>query len=333
MSALAGDPPAGSVAAPVVGRLAPSPTGRLHVGHARSFLAAWWSARAQGGRVVLRLEDLDRQRSSPEHVAEALADLRWLGLDWDGEPFVQSEHTDVLEQALATLATRGLAYPCTCSRKDLRTALGAPHASEERAAEQTGELRYPGTCRDRYASLEEAERLSGSPAGLRFRVPARAVTITDRLHGTVTERVAETVGDFLLARRDGAIAYQLAVVVHDALQGVTEVVRGDDLLTSTHRQRLLQEALDLPAPATLHLPLVLDADGERLAKRNASLTLATLRAEGADPGRLVAWCARSLGLPAPERVRPAAALPLFDPALIPREPVAFGPAERASLAG
>jgi glutamyl-tRNA synthetase len=317
-------------APPVVGRLAPSPTGRLHVGHARSFLAAWWSARSRGGRVVLRIEDLDTQRSRPEHVAGVLEDLRWLGLDWDGEPFVQSEHTDTLERALLQLVLRSLAYPCVCSRKDQRSALGAPHAAEE-AGESAAELRYPGTCRDRYGSLRHAETLRRQTAGLRFRVPPGAVRTADALAGTCVEDVSATVGDFLLARRDGAVAYQLAVVVHDAEQGVSEVVRGDDLLASTPRQWLLQEALGLPHPCWLHLPLVVDASGERLAKRSGGLTLASLRERGADPRRLVAWAARSLGMETPATVTPAAAAQAFDRARIPRSPVRFTSSDERDL--
>ncbi len=321
------------MAAPVVGRLAPSPTGRLHVGHARTFLAAWWSARAQGGRVVLRIDDLDGQRARPEHVAGALEDLRWLGLDWDGAPFVQSERTASLEDALLRLVLRSLAYPCVCSRKDQQSALGAPHASDE-AALAPGELCYPGTCRDRFRSLRHAELQSGRPAGLRLRVPPRPVRVHDALRGAYEEDVSATVGDFLLARRDGAVAYQLAVVVHDAEQGVSEVVRGDDLLPSTPRQALLQELLGLPHPRWLHLPLVLDEDGERLAKRSGGLTLAALRERGCDPRRLVAWAARSLGMAAPAALAPAEGTALFTPARIPREPLRFTAAdERALLSG
>ncbi len=321
-----------SLAPTPIGRLAPSPTGRLHVGHARSFLAAWWSVRARGGRIVLRLEDLDLQRARAEHTAGVLADLRWLGLDWDGEPFVQSAHTDSLEKALLHLVLRSLAYPCVCSRKDQRSALGAPHAAEETGA-SAAELRYPGTCRDHYLSLGQAETLRHQQAGLRLRVPPGVVRIADALAGAYAEDVSAAVGDFLLARRDGAVAYQLAVVVHDAEQGVSEVVRGDDLLASTPRQWLLQEALGLSHPRWLHLPLVLDETGERLAKRNGGATLATLRERGADPRRLVAWAARSLGMDVPAAITPAEASPAFDPARIPRTPVRFTSAEERGLVG
>lgn len=274
---------------PVVGRLAPSPTGLLHVGHARSFVLAWASARAQGGEVRLRLEDLDGSRVKPGMVEACLEDLRWLGLDWDGALLVQSERDGVLRAAANELLGRGLAYPCVCTRREVEAARSAPHAGEEGPA-------YPGTCRGLYATVEEARAASGREPALRVRAPEHAITIHDELHGEVTEDLRETVGDFPITSRDGQVAYQLAVVVDDAAQGVTEVLRGDDLLASTPRQAWLQELLGLPRPSWIHVPLVTDGAGQRLAKRHDALAIAAVREAGVAPERFVAWCARSAGL-------------------------------------
>ena len=310
--------------APIVGRLAPSPTGHLHVGHARSFLLAWWYARARGGRVLLRIEDLDLERVKPGMTAAALRDLEWLGLDWDGAPLCQSSELEPMHAALASLLASGAAYACTCSRRDIQSAASAPHADQ-------GELRYPGTCRGRWASPDEAERESGRPAGLRLRIPDGEVELADGLAGTVRADVQREVGDFLIARRGGAFAYQLAVVVDDARQGVTEILRGDDLLPSTARQWHVQEALGLPHPSWIHVPLVVDDAGRRLAKRKGDTTLAELRAAGVDPRALVAWVARSAGQPVTEPVRAADVLPAFDLTRVPNEPVVFGERQLAEI--
>ena len=272
-----------------VGRLAPSPTGLLHLGHARSFLLAWWSVRARGGRVVLRIEDLDRGRSRPEYVETCLRDLEWLGLDWDEGPLFQSADPEPYAQALETLLEKNAAYPCVCSRREIVSATRAPHRGD-------GELRYPGTCRDRFGSVREAQARTEREAGVRLRVPPGPVELVDDLVGPFTHDVQAEVGDFLLARRDGEIAYQLAVVVDDARQGVTEVLRGDDLLPSATRQWHVQRALGLPHPSWVHVPLVVDARGRRLAKRWGDLGLATLREAGVDGRRVVAWAAGSAGM-------------------------------------
>jgi glutamyl-tRNA synthetase len=286
-------PVANPVESPVVGRLAPSPTGLLHVGHARSFLAAWWSARSAGGRVVLRIEDLDSTRCRPEWTDAARADLEWLGIDWD-EELIQSDDLAPYHAAVDTLLERGLAYPCVCSRKAILAALSAPHARGD-------ELRYPGTCRDRF--------------------------VDDALVGRFAAAPASECGDFLLLRRDGQVAYQLAVVVDDARQGVSEVVRGDDLLPSAVRQRLLQDALDLRHPRQVHLPLVVDEHGRRLSKRDRDLTLAELREAGCDPRRLVQWAARSLGMVAEgDGLEPAAGwTPRFALDRVPRDTCVLDP--------
>lgn len=278
-------------AANVVGRLAPSPTGLLHLGHARTFLVAWWSARAQDGRVLLRIEDLDGARSQPRFADAARRDLEWLGLDWDGEPSVQSEHLERFDAAVQALLDAGAAYPCVCTRADLRTLATAPHAGDS-------EPRYPGTCRGKFRTVAEAERRTGRPAGVRLRVPDGALTLRDRVHGEQRVDVAAEVGDFLIARRGGTAAYQLAVAVDDAAEGVTEVVRGADLLPSAARQWHVQHVLGLPHPEWAHVPLVVDEGGRRLAKHADDLSLAELRERGADPRCLVAFVARTAGIEA-----------------------------------
>jgi glutamyl-tRNA synthetase len=298
----------------VVGRLAPSPTGLLHLGHARTFLLAWWSARAVGGRVLLRIEDLDGDRSKPEFMTQAVRDLAWLGLDWDGAPIVQSTGLPALKAAIERLLEAGLAYPCTCTRADLQSALSAPQLGAV-------EPRYPGTCRGRYPSVAAARAASGRDPGVRFRVEPGIVEFVDRVHGPQAVDVAAQVGDFLIARRDGTPAYQLAVVMDDAAQGVTEIVRGDDLLASTARQWLLQSALALPHPSWAHVPLVVDESGRRLAKRERDLGLAELREGGVDPQRIVAWAAASAGFEVGERVAAWDVIPRFDLSALRRDSV------------
>lgn len=297
-----------------VGRLAPSPTGLLHLGHARSFLLAWWSVRSRAGRMLMRMEDLDVPRVRQDMADAALADLEWLGLDWDGPVELQSAGVDNLRAAIASLVERGLAYPCVCTRGDLRAAASAPQHGD-------GEVHYPGTCRGRFASREEAERTSGRAAGLRFVVPPGAVELEDAIAGRARFDVQAEVGDFLIATKNGAPSYQLAVVVDDARQGVTEVLRGDDLLPSAARQWHLQRALDLPHPTWAHVPLVTDADGRRLAKRADDLGLAHLREGGTDPRAVVAWAARSAGLDVPDRATARDVLLSFSLQRLPREPV------------
>jgi glutamyl-tRNA synthetase len=271
-----------------VGRLAPSPTGLLHLGHARSFLIAWWHARHQGGLLHLRQEDLDAARSSAAFIDAAEADLRWLGLDWDGPVRVQSKHQQGIVRAAEQLLQLGLAYPCVCSRGEINAA-SAPHGPD-------GEPLYPGTCRGLYASLEAAREQTGRPAGLRFSPPDEWIEFLDGCHGSQRANPQREAGDFLILRRDGTPAYQLAVVVDDAAQGVTDVVRGDDLLPSTPRQIALIDALGLPRPRYWHVPLVTDPSGRRLAKRQHALGLQTMRAAGVEPERIVAWAANSCGL-------------------------------------
>ncbi|MCC6901556.1 MAG: tRNA glutamyl-Q(34) synthetase GluQRS [Polyangiaceae bacterium] len=308
---------------PLVGRLAPSPTGLLHLGHARSFLLAWWSVRARGGSMVLRMEDLDGPRVKPTMIDAALRDLDWLGLDWDGPWLLQSSGLERLRAAVTRLAERGATYPCVCSRGDVRAALSAPQQGDV-------ELRYPGTCRGRFESLEAA-RATGREASLRFRVPEGRVTIGDGFAPPATFDVQAEVGDFMVARRDGTPAYQLAVVVDDAHQGVTEVLRGDDLLPSAARQWHLQRALGLGHPTFVHVPLVVDENGRRFAKRADDLSLAELRERGVDPRAVVGWAARSAGLELPERLTPREAMADFSLARLPHGPARLGPEELAKL--
>ncbi|MCC6406430.1 MAG: tRNA glutamyl-Q(34) synthetase GluQRS [Planctomycetes bacterium] len=290
------------LAAPI-GRLAPSPTGRLHLGHARSFLLAWWHARSRGGRILLRIEDLDRERVKPGAIEVVLRDLAWLGLDWDGEPLLQSADTSALEHAVDRLIAAGDAYPCVCTRAEV-AAISAPHAGED-------ETRYPGTCRDKWRSCADAERATGRKPAVRLRVEPGTIEFVDGLAGPRAYDVAATVGDFTIRRRDGAFAYQLAVTVDDARTGVDEVVRGADLLPSAARQKFLQRRLGLPHPRWWHVGLVLDADGQRLAKRRGDLALTTLREAGIDPRAVVAWAARVSRQPCEERVTPGDVLPGF----------------------
>ena len=305
-----------------VGRLAPSPTGLLHLGHARSFLLAWWSVRARGGSLVLRIEDLDAARAKPGSSEACRADLEWLGLDWDAER-LSSDAPEAFEEAAQRLLDSGAAYPCVCTRAEVQTA-SAPHAED-------GETRYPGTCRGRWDSVAAARAATGREVALRLRVPDGPLEVEDLLHGRVAFDVQAEVGDLLLRRRDGVWGYQFAVVVDDALDGVDEVLRGEDLLPSAARQAHLQAALGLPRPTWVHVPLVSGADGARLAKRRGGDTLADLREAGIDPRAVVAWAARSAGLDAGERATPAELVGAFDLARLPRTPVTLTPEDLARL--
>jgi glutamyl-tRNA synthetase len=272
----------------------------------------------------MRLEDLDGPRCTPALGEAALRDLAWLGLDWDGPSYLQSTGLAEISAAADSLAKRGLAYACVCSRGDIRSAQSAPQQGES-------EPRYPATCRGKYGSVAAALAQTGKPAGLRLLVRDGPVPVTDELVGGRTFDVQAAVGDFLIAKRDHAPAYQLAVVVDDARQGVTEVVRGDDLLESTPRQRLLQQALGLPAVRYFHVPLVVDEAGRRLAKRHDDLSLAELRAGGTDPRAIVAWAARSCGIACDERARVADALPAFSLKTLARDALTLTTAEVAAL--
>jgi glutamyl-tRNA synthetase len=272
-----------------VGRLAPTPSGLLHIGNGRSFLLAWLWARSAGGRVLLRIEDIDRARCKSEYVQAAIDDLAWLGLNHDGEIIIQSQRTELYRAHLQRLVEAGLAYPCTCTRRDIEEAGGAPHWDD-------GPV-YPGTCRGRWRDAAHARAETGREPAMRFLWQGAQVRFHDALRGEVTVDPS-THGDFVLWRRDDLPSYQLAVTVDDALQGVTQVLRGRDLLTSTARQLALYEALGLNAPAEwAHVPFVSDAGG-RMAKRDGSLALRTLRESGVEATRLIGMLAWSAGVKA-----------------------------------
>jgi len=239
---------------------------------------------------------------APGAAEAVLRDLEWLGLDWDGAPILQSSRLGTLNDAIERLQQKGIVYPCVCSRADVLSTQSAPHGDAE--------PRYPGTCRGRFRTLREAERATGRIAGLRFVVPPGVVHFDDALAGPQSSDVEAEVGDFLVARRGGAPAYQLAVAVDDATDGVTEVVRGADLRASTARQLLLKGALGLPQPRHWHVPLVVDREGRRLAKRASDRTLSDLRDRGVDARSVVAWASRTSGGP-DERARPEAFLAEF----------------------
>jgi glutamyl-queuosine tRNA(Asp) synthetase len=256
-----------------VGRLAPSPTGLLHLGHATTFRVAQKRARASGGELVLRIEDLDRKRCKPEFEASLIDDLKWAGLDWDTGPIRQSERLSFYRAAWRALAARGGIYPCRCSRKDVARALSAPHEEEE------NEPIYPGTCRP----AEFQPRSEAAPGAINWRfavTPAEIVEFVDGHAGPQRFVAGRDFGDFLIWRKDGFPTYQLAVVVDDAAMGITEVVRGADLLASTAQQILLYRALGHRPPDFFHCPLVRDAAGRRLAKREGAHSLRSMREAG-----------------------------------------------------
>lgn len=282
-----------ATSAPVVGRFAPSPSGRMHLGNVFSCLCAWLSARSQGGSIVLRIEDLDDRCKRPELAAQLIDDLAWLGLEWDEGPYYQHDRLDLYEDALRQLQDAGLTYPCFCTRAELHTA-SAPHASD-------GTPIYRGACRG--LSAEEIARRSALRApATRLRVPAvddlagDVIEFVDRTYGAQCEALATECGDFLVRRSDGVFAYQLAVVVDDAAMGVTEVVRGCDLLGSTPRQIYLQHLLGLPTPHYAHIPLLMSPDGRRLSKRDRDLDLGELRARFGTPEALLGWLAGQTGI-------------------------------------
>jgi glutamyl-tRNA synthetase len=309
------------------GRYAPSPTGALHLGNARTALLAWLDARSRGGAFVMRVEDLDRARIPAGAEARVLDDLAWLGIDWDegpdrGGPFApyrQSERTATYDAAVDRLLAAGRAFPCACSRADVARAASAPHAADEEGP------RYPGTCRglDPDAVRARAAAQGRAPA-IRFAGGAVGVAFTDEVHGPVPADPAG-VDDFVLRRADGTAAYQLAVVVDDAAMQVTRVVRGDDLLSSTARQLALYQALALAPPAFAHVPLVLSPGGERLAKRTRPVSIASLRERRVAPPVVVGALAASAGLCPPAAAVTAAELvATFSLASVTRTPAVVG---------
>ena len=297
------------------GRFAPTPSGQMHLGNALSALLCWLSVRSQGGRLLLRVEDLDLQRTSPAFTQDILQDLAWLGLSWDegpsagpggkaaGEngPYLQSLRSDFYAGCLRRLDARHLLYPCFCSRAQLHAAT-APHQSD-------GSYVYGGRCR----SLTKAQRQAQNrPGAVRVLVPDETISFTDGCQGPYSQNLAENCGDFILRRSDGVYAYQLAAPADDGAMGVTEVVRGRDLLSSTPRQIWLMRQLGYTPPRFCHTPLLLAADGRRLSKRDGDLSLAALRQRGVKPEDLVGHLAHLCGLlPTPRPVSAAQLAPSF----------------------
>lgn len=269
---------------PGAGRYAPSPSGQLHLGNLRTALLAWLSARSQGLEFALRIDDLDPQRSKPEHERAQLADLAEVGITFDGEPIRQSERAAEYDDALQSLHDQGLVYRCWCTRAEIAAAASAPH--------EPASGRYPGTCRNLTADQLGARERSGRAPSLRMAAGGVKVTVSDRYHGEIDVELDDPV----LRRADGTHAYHLATVVDDAVQGVTEVVRGEDLLAASATQMWLIERLGLPQPRYAHVPLVLGAGGARLAKRDGAVTLAERRQTGETTGQTVGLLAASLGL-------------------------------------
>lgn len=302
-------------------RLAPSPTGSLHLGNARTFLVNWALARKNGWRILLRIEDLDGPRVKPEAVDGVRRTLEWLGIDWDEGPVVQSDDLAPYRAAMERLAAEGKAFPCALTRGQIAAAASAPQ-------EGSHELVYPASLRPK--SWER--RFADAATNWRFLVPDGAVTFDDAFAGPQTFELAKTIGDFIVWTKRGMPAYQLAVVVDDHRQGITDVVRGDDLLESGARQLALYRALGLsPEPRHLHLPLVVGPDGHRLAKRHGDSRLDAMRAAGAKAEDVIGVLARWCGIPAGGALSAAEFRDALDVARIPRAPVVYRPEENGTI--
>ncbi|MBA4187588.1 MAG: tRNA glutamyl-Q(34) synthetase GluQRS [Planctomycetaceae bacterium] len=296
-----------------IGRLAPSPTGAQHVGNARTYLVAWLMTRSHNGVVRLRIEDIDSPRIKAGAAEQAAEDLHWLGLDWDGVPVTQTDRLPLYEAALEQLKRQERVYPCTCTRSDIAAAASAPHIGQEGPP-------YPGTCAHRTVADALSLVADGKPFAWRFRV-TESPTFTDLYAGEQHIDLEILGGDFVVWKSAGTPAYQLAVVVDDAEMGITEVVRGDDLIPSTPRQLLLYRALGLTPPVFAHVPLVVGEDGRRLAKRHGDTRLSTLRESGVTAETLVGLLAWSCGwVEEAQPIRARELLPLFRLSVIPSRP-------------
>jgi glutamyl-tRNA synthetase len=290
-------------------RFAPSPTGKMHLGHARTALVTWLRARQRGGRIVMRIEDIDRPRVVSGAADEIFRDHEWLGLDWDEGPIYQSDRDEAYEAALTSLVDAGFVYPCTCSRREIAEIASAPHGDEG--------LRYPGTCRNGPTKPDRAP-------SLRFRLDDPSPGFADDVCGVIPEGTGG--GDFVLRRADGIWAYQLAVVVDDAESGITQVIRGADLVSSTSRQIALYQALGHSVPRFAHVGLLVDQDGTRLSKRHGAAPVAASREAGATPESVIGRLAYSLGLiETPTPIRPEALVSGFSLGEISGSPVALDP--------
>lgn len=310
-----------------VTRLAPSPTGALHLGNARTFLVNWALARRHGWKVVLRIEDLDSPRTKAGADQQAIDDLRWLGLDWDEGPTWQLPDLACYHEALAKLSAAGLIYPCRCTRSQVAAARSAPHGDQH-------ELRYPGTCRPTSPPPAWQSDDHDPTIAWRLIVDDAEIAFTDAYAGPQHYNVQQAVGDFIVAAKNGLPAYQLAVVVDDARQGITQVVRGDDLLTSTPRQILLYRMLGLaPLPIYTHLPLVLGEDGHRLAKRHGDTRIALYRELGVPPERVVGLMASWSGMTGCQEMSAAEFADIFDIHRLPSAPAVLTGDDEARLRG
>ena len=305
------------------GRFAPSPSGRMHLGNAWTALLAWLDIRKMNGTMVLRMEDLDPDRSRPEYAAGLIEDLRWLGLDWDEgpdtgglfRPYCQSERTALYQKVFNKLDRAGLVYPCFCSRAELRSAASAPHAGET-------EVPYNGRCAAMNPTVAAQLRQQGRRPSYRLRVDDARVEYVDAVYGAQSQELRQVCGDFVIRRSDGVFAYQLAVVADDASMQINRVLRGADLLASTPRQIYLWRLLGEQPPTFLHVPLLVGGDGGRLSKRHGSLAIAALREGGVSAkkivGRLAAWAGL---IDHPAAVKPQELIRQFDAARLPREPI------------
>ena len=300
----------------VVGRFAPSPTGRMHLGNVFCALLSWLSARSQGGEWRLRIEDLDPQRSRRDYALQLQEDLQWLGLPWDGEVVWQSERSDIYEHYLQLLKDAGLTYPCFCTRADIM-ATQAPHETD-------GRIVYAGTCREKYKNSSPLGEVGRGllPAAVRLMVPDEVISFQDGHYGKQQVNLAQHCGDYILRRKDGAWAYQLAVVVDDASMRITEVVRGRDLLLSTPQQLHLFQTLGFEAPSYIHHPLLINENGQRLCKRDKSLDLGYLREKHVTPEEIIGRLAYLAGIiPEPTPTLPKDLLPFFTWQKVPKEDI------------